>query len=253
MRRAIDRLRRTLRRARHPTCLSRQDSRATSWLAVSLATRDCRHGSCGFGRRAGRRPALPPTRDDISAADLARVVADHQADHRFLESRAVRADAGRRRHLAQARQPGRLLAILRQHHLRGRGHVQARQCPFPQALGVVAVLDAGLRWARAAVQCPRLPELPSEGRARPSAGRRRPTRPRCSCGWRGSAETAEEKAAVADHKVLNFPDPVYGGQLQDLAVPGLPGEGKMAISYAEAAGDARRRHAWFRCASRPIR
>src|SRR4051812_36175636 len=47
------------------------------------------------------------------------------------------------------------------------------------------------------------------------------------------AETAEEKAAVADHQVLNFADPVYGGQLQDLAVPGLPGEGKMGISYAE--------------------
>ena len=42
--------------------------------------------------------------------------------------------------------------------------------------------------------------------------------------------------------MLNFPDPVYGGQLQDLAVPGLPGEGKMAISYEEHAGDARRRH-----------
>jgi CxxC motif-containing protein (DUF1111 family) len=34
-----------------------------------------------------------------------------------------------------------------------------------------------------------------------------------------TAETAEEKAALADRKVLNFPDPVYGGQLQDLAVP----------------------------------
>jgi CxxC motif-containing protein (DUF1111 family) len=47
------------------------------------------------------------------------------------------------------------------------------------------------------------------------------------------AETTEEKAAIADHQVLNFADPVYGTQLQDLAVPGLPGEGKMAISYVE--------------------
>lgn len=47
------------------------------------------------------------------------------------------------------------------------------------------------------------------------------------------AETAEEKAAIADRRVLNFPDPVYGGQLQDLAVPGLAGEGRMAISYQE--------------------
>ena len=59
------------------------------------------------------------------------------------------------------------------------------------------------------------------------------------------AETAEEKAAVADHKVLNFPDQVYGGQLQDLAVPGLPGEGKMAISYAEQPVSAEGRHGHF--------
>jgi CxxC motif-containing protein (DUF1111 family) len=48
-----------------------------------------------------------------------------------------------------------------------------------------------------------------------------------------AAETEEEKQAVADRRVLNFPDPVYGGQLQDLAVPGLIGEGKMAIEYEE--------------------
>jgi CxxC motif-containing protein (DUF1111 family) len=48
-----------------------------------------------------------------------------------------------------------------------------------------------------------------------------------------AAETAEEEKAIADHAALNFPDPVYGGQLQDLAVPGLAGEGRMAISYEE--------------------
>ncbi|MFI0847485.1 di-heme oxidoredictase family protein [Mesorhizobium sp. IMUNJ 23232] len=48
-----------------------------------------------------------------------------------------------------------------------------------------------------------------------------------------AAETEEEKRAVAERAVLNLPDPVYGGQLQDLAVPGLAGEGRMAISYTE--------------------
>jgi CxxC motif-containing protein (DUF1111 family) len=48
-----------------------------------------------------------------------------------------------------------------------------------------------------------------------------------------AAETEEERQAVADHAVLNFPDPVYGGQLQDLAVPGLAGEGRMGIAYEE--------------------
>lgn len=46
-----------------------------------------------------------------------------------------------------------------------------------------------------------------------------------------AAETDEEKAAVADRRVLNFPDPIYGSQFQDLAVPGLKGEGRMVISY----------------------
>ncbi|CDX15910.1 conserved exported hypothetical protein [Mesorhizobium sp. SOD10] len=47
------------------------------------------------------------------------------------------------------------------------------------------------------------------------------------------AGSAEEKAALAGHKVLNFPDPVYGAQLQDLAVPGLKGEGRMRVDYQE--------------------
>ncbi|MGT2465589.1 di-heme oxidoredictase family protein [Mesorhizobium atlanticum] len=47
------------------------------------------------------------------------------------------------------------------------------------------------------------------------------------------ASNAEEKAALAGHKVLNFPDPVYGAQLQDLAVPGLKGEGRVRVDYQE--------------------
>ncbi|TJW16543.1 MAG: c-type cytochrome [Mesorhizobium sp.] len=47
------------------------------------------------------------------------------------------------------------------------------------------------------------------------------------------ASTEEEKAAIAEHKALNFPDPVYGSQLQDLAVPGLQGEGRMHVDYQE--------------------
>lgn len=47
------------------------------------------------------------------------------------------------------------------------------------------------------------------------------------------ASTTEEQAKVANHEALNFPDPVYGSQLQDLAVPGLVGEGRMRITYEE--------------------
>ncbi|WP_176538907.1 di-heme oxidoredictase family protein [Rhizobium sp. J15] len=48
-----------------------------------------------------------------------------------------------------------------------------------------------------------------------------------------AARTPEEEKAIADAEVVNFPDPVYGRQLQDLAVPGLAAEGKMAIRYDE--------------------
>ncbi|RAZ82814.1 thiol oxidoreductase [Mesorhizobium hawassense] len=47
------------------------------------------------------------------------------------------------------------------------------------------------------------------------------------------ASSAEERAALADHKLLSFPDPVYGAQLQDLAVPGLKGEGRVRVVYTE--------------------
>ncbi|MBZ9855077.1 c-type cytochrome [Mesorhizobium sp. CA13] len=47
------------------------------------------------------------------------------------------------------------------------------------------------------------------------------------------ASSEEEKAGLADHRLLNIPDPVYGSQLQDLAVPGLRGEGRMRVDYSE--------------------
>ncbi len=48
-----------------------------------------------------------------------------------------------------------------------------------------------------------------------------------------AASTAEERAEIAGHRALNFPDPVYGRQLQELAVPGAAGEGHMRIRYQE--------------------
>ncbi|MBT9372202.1 di-heme oxidoredictase family protein [Rhizobium sp. CSW-27] len=47
------------------------------------------------------------------------------------------------------------------------------------------------------------------------------------------ARTAEEEARIARHEILNLPDPTYGEQLQDLAVPGLAAEGEMEIVYDE--------------------
>lgn len=49
------------------------------------------------------------------------------------------------------------------------------------------------------------------------------------------AATAEEKAKLERLEITSLPDPVYGGQLQDQAVPGLSAEGRMVITYSEEA------------------
>jgi CxxC motif-containing protein (DUF1111 family) len=49
------------------------------------------------------------------------------------------------------------------------------------------------------------------------------------------AATENEKQLVQSHMVLNFSDPVYGRQLQPLAVPGLAGEGQVEVTYKETA------------------
>ena len=47
------------------------------------------------------------------------------------------------------------------------------------------------------------------------------------------ARTPEEEAALTSFHAMSLPDPVYGRQLQDLAVPGLKAEGRMVVDYAE--------------------
>lgn len=47
------------------------------------------------------------------------------------------------------------------------------------------------------------------------------------------ARNEAERAAIARHEVLNFPDETYGRQLQNLAIPGLAAEGKPVVTYTE--------------------
>ena len=89
---------------------------------------------------------------------------------RLFQTGILRGNAGGRGDLHKARQSRRFLANLRQSELCGRRPVQARQRPLPQILGLLALLDPCLGRARPPLQCPRLPELPSEGWARPPAG-----------------------------------------------------------------------------------
>ncbi|MEM6381607.1 MAG: di-heme oxidoredictase family protein [Pseudomonadota bacterium] len=45
--------------------------------------------------------------------------------------------------------------------------------------------------------------------------------------------TEAEFAALESREMLRIPEPTYGGQFQDLAVPGLQAEGRMVIEYTE--------------------
>ena len=45
--------------------------------------------------------------------------------------------------------------------------------------------------------------------------------------------TEAEFAALESRQMLRIPEPTYGGQFQDLAVPGLQAEGRMVITYEE--------------------
>jgi CxxC motif-containing protein (DUF1111 family) len=46
-------------------------------------------------------------------------------------------------------------------------------------------------------------------------------------------KTEAEHAALADKTLLRIPEPTYGGQFQNFAVPGVPAEGEMRIAYEE--------------------
>lgn len=46
-------------------------------------------------------------------------------------------------------------------------------------------------------------------------------------------ETEEQKRLIAEHKASTIDEPTYGGQLQDVAIQGLDGEGHMHITYEE--------------------
>jgi len=45
--------------------------------------------------------------------------------------------------------------------------------------------------------------------------------------------TEAEREALADRVVLSIPEPTYGGQLQDFGVPGVPAEGRMTVVYRD--------------------
>ncbi len=45
--------------------------------------------------------------------------------------------------------------------------------------------------------------------------------------------TETDRRALAEKRLLRIPEPTYGGQLQNFALPGIPPEGRMVIDYVE--------------------
>ena len=230
MRRIIGRLRRTLPQARfRPADLNRHS--AAVWLAVSAVT--------GVGGAAATAaivgvapPGLATTRNDLSAADLARVVAITGPATDFSKSEQFElmqggAGTSRKRVNQDAFSHSSANITFEEEGAFKLGNGLFRKLWVSSPSSTQASDGLGPIFNARACQSCHL----KDGRGHPPEGQADAT----SMFLRLArvAETTEEKAAVADHQVLNFADPVYGRQLQDLAVPGLPGEGKMVISYAE--------------------
>ena len=78
---------------------------------------------------------------------------------------------------------------------------------------------------------------PSADRAGRPGGRHVPA----ALGAGRSTPSCRPAIAAVEGYLATLPEPTYGGQLQNFAVPGLAAEGRMAIDYTEDAGDARRR------------
>ncbi len=189
-------------------------------------------GAAVAGAADATPPGLATTRDDLSAADLARVVAITRPAADFSKSEQFElmqggAGTSRKRVNQDAFSQSSANITFEEEGTFKLGNGIFRKVWVSAPSSTQASDGLGPIFNARACQSCHL----KDGRGHPPEGSTDATS--MFLRLARQAETEEEKAAVADHNVLNFPDPVYGGQLQDLAVPGLAGEGKMAISYAE--------------------
>src|SRR4051794_10323855 len=216
MRRTIDRLRRAC-----PGALCRQaDKRSpvtgkhAAWMAlVALA---CLFGVAVAGAVDDALPGLATSRDDISEADLARVVAITKPATDFSKAEQF-----------ELMQGGA-----------GTSRKRVNQDAFSQSSANITFEEEGTFKLGNGIFRKVWVSAPSSTQASDGLGPIFNARACQSCHLKDGrghppetsadatsmflrlarqAETDEERAAVADHKVLNFPDKVYGGQLQDLA------------------------------------
>ena len=221
-------------RARVKPCLGCRAAGPSS-PALSLCARRC--------RPAPRRRRRIACRDDLTEADRARVAAVTAPTTDFTQARALRADVGRRGAPRRRRPTATPSRIPRPTSpSRASSDFKLGNGLFRKTLGVVAVLDPGVGRARAAVQRARLPELPSQGRPRASAAG-----PDDRAGLDvpapvGAAADRRRRGGAGERRRCSrIPEPTYGGQLQNFAVPGVAGRRRDADHLRGDAGDARRR------------
>jgi CxxC motif-containing protein (DUF1111 family) len=234
MRRTIDRLRRTwlgacFRPADQNRCSPVAGKRAACIALVALACISC---VAVAGAIDDALPGLATTRSDISKADLARVVAITKPATDFSKAEQFElmqggAGTSRKRVNQDAFSQSSANITFEEEGTFKLGNGIFRKVWVSAPSSTQASDGLGPIFNARACQSCHL----KDGRGHPPEGLADTTS--MFLRLARQAETDEEKAAIADHAVLNFPDEVYGGQLQDLAVPGLPGEGKMAISYTE--------------------
>jgi CxxC motif-containing protein (DUF1111 family) len=181
---------------------------------------------------AADTPGLSTSRTDLSAEDLARVIAitrpttDFTKPEQFEPMQGGAATSRKRVNQDAFSQPSANLTFEEEGTFKlGNGLFRKLWASAPSSTQASDGLGP-LFNARACQSC----HL-KDGRGHPPEGNAGATS--MFLRLARQAETEEEKKALADRRVLNFPDSTYGSQLQDLAVPGLAGEGKMAIAYEE--------------------
>jgi CxxC motif-containing protein (DUF1111 family) len=175
-------------------------------------------------------PGLNPVRDDLSAEDLARVAAVTKPTADFSKAEDFElmqggAGTSRKRVNADAFSQFSQNITFEEQATFKLGNALFRRVWVSSPSSTQALDGLGpLFNARACQSC----HL-KDGRGHPPEGAADATS--MFLRLARAAETEDESDALADRRMLNLPDPIFGGQLQDLAVPGLAAEGKMRIDY----------------------
>ncbi|MEN0087556.1 MAG: di-heme oxidoredictase family protein [Pseudomonadota bacterium] len=176
--------------------------------------------------------ALPEVRDDLTAADLARVRAVTSPPENFSKAEPFEArmggagTSGKRVNRDAFSHNSQNLSFEQEQDFK-LGNALFRKLWVSSPASTHASDGLGPLFNARACQSCHLKDgrgHPPEGDADATSMLMRLARP---------ARTQAEIAALQNYLFAAIPDDIYGGQLQDLAVPGLAAEGEFAIAYEE--------------------